>query len=444
MIVAFSRIIIFALSIWLPCGLCLNFGVGNNLLTCRATLKRERRFGPGVPRKKTVLRCLVMSENGQAGSEEPRCAFQIQNLTRHHVKLTGGNCKIDQVKYSGVDLQCSVKNVGRKTATQPSEASTLKFGALRKKYIVYFINSTQRIRNPILRMKRIHVFDSRRGTKKKKRDSAFLLCSKLYGLIGRERRRLHLRSRRKEFGEIIVRKKRHTLANFSSSSAFPSYFPHIARTLLVTPPLTRAVRTLTEVSDLCPRSVVVNRSTIFLTPTIIVTQQAGSPVATSRLVVVTYFTSTQGLRNTSVTRTSHLRSLPTLALNASRSSGILAHLNQSAQNLTHFHNAPLVSPVVHASRDHAPVVMLVCATVAQLLTTTQKEKPTMSTTRGEVDTKNAKLYIGLIASGGVVLSVIICGALFLLVRRYRRVQALRRKAKQISYFNKFDCSGRLG
>jgi hypothetical protein len=62
----------------------------------------------------------------------------------------------------------------------------------------------------------------------------------------------------------------------------------------------------------------------------------------------------------------------------------------------------------------------------------------MTTSAG--NTKYNELYIGLIAGGGVVLFIIICVAMCLLIRRYRRIQALRRTAKHISYFNRFDCS----
>jgi hypothetical protein len=443
-------VIIFVLSKWPPNGLCLSFNVGNKGFICRAVSKpHDPWIGTNVVKKTSDLKCWIIAMIGQARGK--RCVLlTILNTTRNYVyvHLTSRNCDIPHVKYSGSEIHCIFPNEER----HPLNGASTKFRKISTKHPVYFINSSGLIRNAIfMGSRKSNGFNAEAlgwRTKLGTRYSNVFICSERDGSIGREERDESSRRKDRVFGKILVRKRRNILEN--STTAFSTYYRNtVIASDPITPPLTKTVqnpitlpRRATEVWNSCPQSVVVNCSTIFITPTVVGTRHAGSLVATGKLTPLKHFSATPLLRNnTLVAQTSHLGSAPTLALNAT-STGIIAHPEERPQNATYIYDENLVA-VICTTQGSAFITTLGCATVTSVTTTSSTAKPTLRTTT-ESDksdnTKQTKLYVGLIAGGGVLLFIIICIALFLFVRRYRRIKALRRKAKQISYFNRFDCS----
>ncbi len=450
MIVTFWTVIIFVLFNWTPNGLCLNFNVDKEVFICRAVLRHDPWIGTNVLKKTADLKCWRIPLVGQTGKTE--CVLTTLNNTRYYVHLTSRNCDIVRIKYSGSEFRCSLPDEEARLLLNGTSKKIGKFTKISSKYIVYFINST-RVKYAISGSRRF-----KWGTKLERRHWNVFTCSKLEDSIRRKKREVPLRSEDTVFGKTFVRERRNILGNYNNSTAFSAYFSHTSSIISqqVRPLLTPSVqsstvtsrnvtvpsRSATDVWDLCRQSYV-NRTAIFVPPTLVGAQHAATSLAaTSQVIPTTYFATTSMLRNnTHTVATHHLGSAATLPLNAT-STWTVAHFEKRTVNATYSNGS--VS-VMYTTQGSTFRTTLRCDTVTQTLITTKESlttpnsTPTLTTTAGD-DTKHKQLYVGLIAGGGVVLTIIICIALFLLVRRYRRIQALRRTAKQISYFNRFDCS----
>ena len=456
MIITYCIAIIFVLFDWTPDGLCLNLNTGNQDITCRSVLKRGLRIGPGVLKETTDLKCRIV--HGTKSSREKDCVLTIRNTTRHYVHLANRNCDISNVTYFGSILDCVVSD---ERTSHRFYGTSIRFGESKKipsKYIVHFIDSV--MGNSSI----LNGFNTRRL--RRGPDARFwnvFICSKRFNANIQAKNNERSRGVKNVFHKLVQREKRHILGHTNNATAFRGYLqPNSTVISQVTPPrrtpifpvtsqnVTVASRSASELLESCPRSVLVKNSTVFVTPTIAGTPHVESSVATSKLTSVSQVSATIDallLRNhTRFAQTSNAGSAATLALNANATRTV-AQEKTSTNYGTYIYSDSLVS-IVSTRKDSAFIANLGCATVVEHFSTESAHvsrnvcgtATSSRPTPRDHSTKPKALYIGLIAGGAVIFSIIIGVALFRCVRRYRRIQGLRRKAKHISYFNRFDCS----
>ena len=430
--------IIFVLLNCPPNGLCLNFNVASEVkLVCRVV----PFIGGIVGRKITYLQCWRKPFLGRTRGIQ--CVATKLNTSRIYVQFICRNCDTASNKFSLSKHHCIL----------PNEEALLRNSASKRNgnltnYIVHFINRTKRVDNVILCLQKFNRFKWR--TTDTKYWNVFI-SSKRDASITSSKKNVSWKRTDKIYDKVLARKRRHILGNYTNSTTFLTYSRPINITShSVTPSRTVqspsvTSRSVSDLSDFCPQSVIVDCSTISVTPTVVGTRHAESLVGTSQLTALTQFTTIAMLRNsTYVAEAGYSSSASKLALNASLTL-ISAQSENSTQNATPFayniNNGSIT--VTCTTQGFAFTTSFRCPIITptdlESLSTTNLPSTTVTTTSRQ-DTKFKPLYIGLIAGGAVILSIIICIAMVLLIRRYRRIQALRRTAKQISYFNRFDCS----
>ena len=427
--------IIFVLLNCPPNGLCLNFDVASEVkLVCRVA----PFIGSIVGRKTTYLQCWSKPFLGRTGGMQ--CVATKVNTSRIYVHLICRNCDTASNKFSSSKHHCILYN----------EEALLRNSISKKNgnftnYIVHFINRTKRVDNEILCLQKFN------GVKWRPIDIKYwrvFICSKRDASITRGKKNVPWKRTGKIYDKVLARKRRHILGNYTNSTTFLTYSRHINLTShQVTPSLTVQSPSVTSQSvsdlrDLCPQSVIVDCSTISVTPTVVGSRYGESLAGTSQLRSLTHFTTTVMSRNsTHGAEAGYSSSVSKLATNATSS----PPSENTTQNTTPFAyniNHGLIT-VTCTTQGFAFTITFRCPIVTPTdpkSSSTPNLSPTTMTTTSRQDTKFKPLYIGLIAGGAVILFIIICIAMVLLIRRYRRIQALRRTAKQISYFNRFDCS----
>ena len=421
-----------------PNGLCLNYDVASKAeLFCRAV----PWIGPIIRRKTTAhLQCWRIPLVERTGRE--LCVLTKLDTTRNYVHLFCRNCDTTNDKFSLSQHQCVVSN---------EEEWFFRSGASKRvgnftKYIVHFINRTKHIDYAMLCSSSFNDLEWR--TRFGPKYSRVFICSRGNDSITWKRNEA-LKTTDKDDDRTFARVRRNVLGNDNYSTTFQSYstpFPNHTNTHSqpLTPSRTVQSPAVTSrnasVGDLCTRTVIVDCSTIFTTPTVVSTQQ--SSVGTRQLTSLTYFTTAMLRNSTHVTERSYWSSASKLASNTTSRLAITtsaAHLENSTQNTPTIANINNGSITVTCTSF---ITRFRCSSVTpnDPASPPRSNLPTTRMTTSAGNTKYNELYIGLIAGGGVVLFIIISVAMCLLIRRYRRIQALRRTAKHISYFNRFDCS----
>lgn len=445
MILIFSTVIIFVFFEWHPNALGLNVNVGAHDFICRSVLKRDPRTESNVLDQSSGLKCWTVRIFDER--RQRQCVLKILNTTREYLYFTNLNCEILN---SRLAFNCILF---RKEARYYLNSTWTIFQLPSNNFVLY-VNSTGIARNSINsssnRFNDYNTASPRRHSNLNRVNVDVFICNKQNEKVGQKKNKKSWQRVNAQqgnvFGKIFVRNRRNILGNFSGATAFSKYFHSqmtMTREVALSTSAQSPVVTVPMLSNLCPRSVVVNRSTIYITPTLVAATYVGSSVSTQKRVS-THFRATPMLRPTTLvgnTTQSSFSGKPTatFVLN-STSTWIVAHSRYRSMNATFRHH---LGSLQYITQGSAFIASVSCATVSQLSTTSRESSKTptsRTTTTDKDDTTHKTLYLGLIAGGGAVLFIIICIAMFLLVRRYRRVKALRREAKQISYFNKFDCS----
>ena len=430
--------IIFVLLNCPPNGLCLNFNVTSEVkLVCRVV----PFIGSVVERKTTYLQCWRKPFLGRTGGMQ--CVATKLNKSRIYVHFNCRNCNTASNKFS----------LSKHRYILPNEEAFLRNSTSKKRgnltnYIVHFLNRTKRVDNAILCLQKFNGFKWR--TIDIKYWSVFI-CSKRDASITRSKKNVSWKKTDKIYDKVLARKRRHILGNYTNSTTFLTYSRYINITSHQVTPLQTVQspsvtpRSVSDLRDLCSQSVIVDCSTISVTRTVVGTRHVENLVGTSQLTSLTHFTTTVMLRNsTHVAEAGYSSSASKLASYATSRliSAQSENSTQSATPLAYNINNGLIT-VTCSTQGFAFTTSFPCHIVTPTLSETSPTPnltPTTMTTTSHQGTKFKPLYIGLIAGGAVILFIIICIAMVLLIRRYRRIQALRRTAKQISYFNRFDCS----
>ena len=452
MIATYWTATIFVLFDWASDGLCVNLNPGDKDIVCHRIRKHGPRIGPVVQKGTTDLKCRIILSIELNG--EKNCVLTILNTTRHYVHLANRNCDIENDKYFGSKLNCVVSN---EPTSQRLFDTSIKFGKSKKnssKYIVHFIKSVGNASMNSSTFNNTRYL--RRSTNLDIRYWNVLICRKRIGSKKREKNNETWRGVDDVFDKPLQRDRRNILGHVNAT-AFPGYFLTATVIPTVTPRFTATaqkssvtsqnLKVASQSATRCRRSMVVNRSTIFVAPTVVGTPHVGSFVATSKLTPVSPISTTMMLRNhTRFAQTNNL-SATTLELNATATRRVAQPENRTTINATFIYTDRLVS-VVSTRQGSALIANIGCESFTKIFSTESTYVPTKicgtPTSRGptpdDQNSKPTKLFIGLIAGGAVFFSIIIGVAIFRLVRRYRRIQGLRKKAKHISYFNRFDCS----
>ena len=433
MIASFWTVIIFVLFNWSPNGLCLNSTAGNEgSSACRAVFQLNPWIKNTFQKKIIVIKCWPIQFRTLNGARE-RLRLKMRNFDKP-------NFIIFHLKSYRLEFHCVAAN--QEARNNLYNTFTRRFKKYSLKHIVCFKNSTVFTRNVILGLSSFNARPLRRLGDLKTKQWRDFFRDTASSFITRKKTEKRINAQ-EMFNKKHPRHKRNSSGNERNATAFTKFFLNTNTTAYpVTPSLVTTVHSVSVTSgnitwssrsstDLCPRSVVVNHSTIFVTPAVMEVGSTRRLVATSKLTLVTQFSATV---NSTVA--------PTMALNATTTS-VLTHINSSSINATYIYKNHLVS-ILQTKHSYVFITTLSCATVSPSFTTlrssqTRNITPTASTTTYKDDKKD-RLYIGLISAGGAVFSIIILIGLFYFIRRYRRIKALRRKTKHLSYFNRYECS----
>ncbi|XP_046845058.1 uncharacterized protein LOC124438905 [Xenia sp. Carnegie-2017] len=220
--------------------------------------------------------------------------------------------------------------------------------------------------------------------------------------------------------EILKRNKRNILGNRQNTTTFPKHFHNTSSytndvTRQTTTAQNKMLITSSEITTFCNNSLPIISSTI-----------------TSYLSTINRSHQTQVISPSSNVFASMLHNLT-----GHKASNYLSKTTSVTKVNSAIHSNSRITATkstITTSKN------LQQSCITQPYVTTTKIKPSqMTTKRNNIMTrKQNKLFVGLIAGGCVVSSIIIAIAMFLLVKRYKRIQAKRRTEKQISYFNRYE------
>lgn len=256
-------------------------------------------------------------------------------------------------------------------------------------------------------------------------------------------------TRKKILAKKSLRKRRHVLGNTSSSYTYSAYFssPHAVNVSPVRLPVTLTLPSPQQPSIYCPQSAVINGTTIILATPAAGEQFSGTLVSTGKLTpFLKAVDMLQSRPSTSIAHsvqaTSSFGGVQIGARGTPFASDV-AQMRTTTANATFIYNSRLVTVVYTASNSsYAFITTWNCATVTPNESESRGATPTDTPNPSETNPprKKMNLVVGLAIGGGIVLGFLLIAVLTVLIRRYRRVRGVRKKAKQISYFNRYDCS----
>ena len=245
-----------------------------------------------------------------------------------------------------------------------------------------------------------------------------------------------------------LRQRRDISGDFSASYAYFAYFSSRSTDVSSTPVTsanTRPSQSPQSVISLvwCPQNAVIDSSTIYLRKSAPGEQFRGTIVPVSNLTPMSRVDMQQPTLKMSPGSVGS--TAPSLETMAKATSSNLSQLRTNTPNIF-IYSSRLVSIVHSASNSsYAFITTWHCATVnthssSSSLTDGQMQPTTATSSPKSSRDVKVKWVMALAVTGGVIFAFILIIVLIALVRRYRRIQSLRRKAKQISYFNRYDCS----
>lgn len=396
-------LIIFLIFQWLSSGHGLNLNItfdgGGINAFCRFIFKYDAKDTVILKRKIFKLKRDVISE-----SKNFKCVLCRLNSTRNYAATKRTICHII---YHSLYHALQNQDVHRQWIISAKGSRTF-LGY----HNVYFVISTEFINS---RLSSLGV--GKRRARTKTRVSRVIFLSVYWIQRNKNISRL---DKDKITHEILKRNKRNILGNHQNTTTFPKHFHN---TSSYTNDVTRHTATAqnkmsitsSEIITFCNNSLPVISSTI-----------------TSYLSTINRSLQTQVISPSSNVFTSMLHNLT-----SHRASNYLSKTTSETKVNSAIHSNSRITATkstITTSKN------LQQSCITQSYVTTTKIKPSqMTTKRNNIMTrKQNKLFVGLIAGGCVVTSIIIVIAMFLLVKRYKRIQAKRRTEKQISYFNRYE------